>query len=447
MKSVDILNLEWSSYPSRDRNAATLVCNYLRYCGYSVVEGSIFRGFELIDKLCPKVLFITNAIGAPINFQLVKYVSRKGIKVLTLISEGNFLDSEEKLPLFLWGWNNERILYEDIHMQWCNRTVNLTKKVYPELGTKLKVSGGVGFDYYKIVPPLKRDVFLERYNKTGYRKVIGIGCWDFSLVEPKDARYKGFSESVGMNAIERFRLDRNLFNGILIELIKNNEDILFILKEHPGNTNGYYESAIQGAQYFPNTLILKKESIVDCISVSDIWITYESTTNIEAWLLNKQTCLINPTGIDFPRANVYKGAPNYISYEEIQNAVDIFYKSNRLPGFSELSAQREEVIRDTIQWSDGLNHVRAGNEIIRLLEKKIDKKKRFFQPDFFKLKLRYFLASRMKIGKRNFVYTHYQNFDREKLESKSKEIYNYQVTFYKNKGLSSVQLKNISDVD
>ena len=104
-------------------------------------------------------------------------------------------------------------------------------------------------------------------------------------------------------------------------------------KEHPGNTRGLFESGIAGAEKFPNVLILKKESIVDCIAVSDFWITYESTTVIEAWLLGKQTCLLNPTGIDFPRANVYKGSPNYPDVPTLQAAIDSFYSTHELPSF------------------------------------------------------------------------------------------------------------------
>ena len=55
---MDVLNLEWTSYPSRDRNMATLVCNYLRYMGVTVKESSVFCGFEMIDKLKPGLLFI-----------------------------------------------------------------------------------------------------------------------------------------------------------------------------------------------------------------------------------------------------------------------------------------------------------------------------------------------------------------------------------------------------
>jgi hypothetical protein len=47
IKRLDVINLEWSSKPNRDRQVTTLVCNYLRYMGYSVSEYSCFDNYVL----------------------------------------------------------------------------------------------------------------------------------------------------------------------------------------------------------------------------------------------------------------------------------------------------------------------------------------------------------------------------------------------------------------
>lgn len=172
---IDILNLEWTSYPSRDRNVATLVCNYLRMMGLSVVESSVFCGFEMIDRYRPCLLFLTNGTGAKVNFDLVKYATLRGIKVVTLVSEGNFKSSIELLPEFIWGWNKDHVLYERVNMQWSERTKEMTVQLYPQIRAQIKVSGAVGFDYYKIVPPPKKDSFLRKHRKEQYDKIIG---WD-----------------------------------------------------------------------------------------------------------------------------------------------------------------------------------------------------------------------------------------------------------------------------
>lgn len=441
MNKLDVLNLEWTSYPSRDRNTATLVCNYLRYNGLAVSEDSVFGGFEKIDTLCPKLLFMTNAIGATINFELVKYASLRGIKVVTLTSEGNFYDSEKDLDSFLWGWNKDFYLYEDLNMQWSERTRNLTLKFYPELKDKIKISGGVGFDYYKIVPCISKEAFLLKHSKKNYTRVIGIGCWFFDLITFESPE---FSSRFTKSDIIRFGEDRDCFNDVILRIIEGNPDILFLLKEHPGNTGGLYMSAIEGAEKYPNVLILKKESIVDCIAVSDFWLTYESTTAIEAWMLGKQTCLLNPSGLDFPRANVHFGSPNYPDVASLQNAIDLFYRKEKLPGFAELIEERNKIVKDSIQWDDALNHVRAGNEIIRLLKDDNHKVKKNVPFELNKIKWKQYLLSRgIPRKKNNFIYDRVKEFDYNSLYEQYQQIYNQQIRFYEANRLSLDDLKNI----
>lgn len=441
MNKIDVLNLEWNSYPSRDRNMATLICNYLRYNDIDVVEDSIFKGFEMIDKLQPKLLFMTNGIGSAVNFELVKYASLKGVKVVTLTSEGNFYDSKKDIPVFFWGWNKDQHLYEEINMLWSERTRDLTLSIYPNLSSKIKISGGVGFDYYKIISNVSKGDFLNTYDKSHFSRVIGVGCWvfDFNAFESPH-----FPAVFNKSDIIRFKKDRDDFNRILLTLIKENPDILFLLKEHPGNTGGPYVSAIESAEKFSNALILKEESIVDCIFVSDFWLTYESTTVIEAWLLGKQTCLLNPSGIDFSRANVHFGSPNYPDVISLQKAVDVFYEEGILPGFADLEEQRKKIIKDTIQWDDGLNHVRAGNEVIRILKEKKIVKRKSIPFDLRKEKWRQYLLSRGIPKKRNnFIYDKAKDFDYDALHKQCSQIYSQQINFYKTNQLSLDDLKDI----
>ena len=436
---LDVLNLEWMSYPARDRNMSSLVCNYLRYQGFSVIEESVFRGFKMIEKYKPKVLLLANGIGAPINFQLVKYAALKGIKVVTLVSEGNYLQSPEALESFLWGWNTDKQLYEETSMHWSNRTRELALSCYPTLKSKLKVSGGCGFDIYKIKPVQHKTDFLKKFGKDGYIKTIGIGCWDFGYCS-SSTQLSLFNKDETL--VKKFFHDRDLFNKVLLNIIKANPTVLFILKEHPGNTQGHYMSGIEGTESFDNVLILKKESIIDTIAASDIWIIYESTTVLEAWLLGKQTGLLNPTGLDFPRANVHFGSPNFPDEDSFQNAINVFFETGELPYFNDslMTVERKRVIMDTIQWDDGLNHVRAGNEIIRVLESEIEKKKYSIPMDIRIQSFKQRLINLLKI-KKSSIYQRSSSFKREEVEAFSKDLYDHQMHFYKVHNFSKEDLR------
>lgn len=440
-KEIDVLNLEWMSYSARDRNMSSLVSNYLRYQGFSVVEESVFRGFEMIDMYKPKLVFIANGIGAKINFHLVKYASLKGIKVVTLISEGNFKDDLNSVTEFLWGWNREHYLYEDSHLQWSERTRNLSLVKYPICKGKIKISGACGFDIYKIKKPSSKFDFLKKFGKEAYSKVVGVGCWDFGPCYPDNPRT---DRNLSVEVKARFQKDRGLFNRVLINIIKSNPSILFIIKEHPGNTLGHYMSGIDEAEGLDNALILKYEPIVDTIAACDIWLTYESTTVIEAWLLGKPTCLLNPTGLDFPRANVFQGSPNYPNEESLQSALDNFYETGKLPHFEDekMVAARNNVIRETIQWEDGLNHVRAGNEIIRVLQSEVVKKRSKVPMDILLHRIKQKVITSLRI-KKSSIYQNSQSFSVEEVNNFSSELYEEQLKYYKSLNLSKEELLKI----
>ncbi|OQY51869.1 MAG: hypothetical protein B6247_18300 [Candidatus Parabeggiatoa sp. nov. 2] len=440
---IDVLNLEWTSYPSRDRESATLVCNYLRYMGLNVVEGSVFNGFSLLHKYRPKLFFITNTVGAKINLELMKYAKAMRILGVSLIAEGSFIDIDQ----FTWGWNKDKVLYEDINAHWSERTRKMSIKQFPQL-SNIKVTGGVGFDVYKIAKPETKQNILQKYNKERFEHVIGVGCWSFGGFYPESYRFEDFSQRLTKQERNRFINDGLQFNQVLIELIKNNPNILFLLKQHPGNDLGYKGSAIEGCYEFENTLILKnEESVIDCIGISDLWISYESTTAMEAWLMSKPTCLLNPSGIDFPnRHNIHQGEPNFPDADSMQVAVDKLLRQGKLPGFEELKPQREKIIKDVIQWDDGLNHVRAGNEILNLLKTSPDvkvKPKEFIRP--FKQRITWNFCPYLKF---NSLFK--ENYDKRRRIWNDEGVQHFaqkriteQLAFYQEQGLDKSRLVKI----
>ncbi len=437
----DVLNLEWHSHPARDRQSSTLVCNYLRFLGYNVIEESIFNGLMAIQKYKPKLLFISNAIGGKINAEIVKYAKAKRIKIVSAISEGNFQGNVNQIKQFIWGWNDKKKLYEDLHLQWTERTRKLTLDIYPELSHKIKVSGGIGFDVYKIARPVKRETFLSKYHKN-YNKVVGIGCWDFgAYLDEKDTRHKIVLKKYTKGVLDRFAKDCSAFNLILKRTIEKNPEILFILKEHPGNQIGHKASGIEGCDRFDNVLILKnEESVFDCIAVSDFWVVYESTTALEAWLLGKQTLLLNPSGRDFPRDMTNEGSPDIAAYEQFQEVIDIFYQDGYIKNFDLYATDRKRVITDVIQFDDGFNHIRAGNEIVEVLEdaqerilsiKEYDKY--FIFKEWIKEILHYLRLRKHSI----------KRFDYQEILSFAEKRYQEQLEFYRKNKMSKQDLKNI----
>lgn len=448
-EKCEVLNLEWSSAPCRDRTMSTLVCNYLRYHGVKVAGDNLFNSFINLWKYSPKILLTSNSTGARENLEMVKLAKKKGITVITMVSEGNYHDNEDLLDQTIWGWNEDKILYEDCSLLWSVRTLKQTLGWYPELEKQLKVSGGVGFDSYKIFSRKERDDFLKKYNKNSFKKVIGVGCWDFGAFTPDDHRYESVKEIYTEEEIQRRLSDRDRFQAILKQSVEKNPDTLFILKQHPGVMMGEWASGIEGLDSYKNTLILKyEEPVIDCIAVSDFWLVYDSTTAMEAWLLGKESCMVNPSGEDFTRDHVHAGSACYTCEEELNEAIKTFYREKKLPGFQERMKARQNIIERSIQFEDGMNHVRAGNAVLDKLKelKGIKNRKNTFFSGlnlyWLKFTLRWYLSPLIP-RYREFYNVRRKTFTRKQLHEYEGAKFREQIRFYENKEMDKKQLRKI----
>jgi hypothetical protein len=167
---------------------------------------------------------------------------------------------------------------------------------------------------------------------------------------------------------------------------------------------------------------------------------------MEAWLLGKHTCLLNPSGRDFPREIINIGSPIVQTSDELNETINCFFELGYIPGFRELSNERKLVIEQTIQWSDGLNHVRAGNEILDLLEQKINYEN--IPESSYLVRAR--LRQKIKwILNRVFSYTHVaQNsyivkWNSAELDRFSKKRMMDQKSFYAQNKLSNAELRKV----
>ena len=452
LKSVRILNLEWNSGRSRDNTIIFLICNYLRMFGIKIEHHSIYDGLWCINKHLPDLFLIANSVGATENTRAMEYAKSRGILGVTLISEGNFQGDENKLSEMIWGWNKKKRLQEDIQMHWSSRTQLITLKMHPELEGRVKVSGGVGFDHCVISRESTEESALRKLvNASGFKRVVGIGCWDFGCAYPEDPRYGLFKSLYSEQTLERYRKDGLKFNEILEQTIRIHKDILFVIKVHPGEMLGDKASGIEGVRELSNVIVTKDEhSIRDCIAVSDVWVVYESTSALEAWLLGKQTCLLNPSGRDFVRETyISDGSPDLSTVDELSSAIEAYYESEQLPGFAVRQTQRDIAIKEIIEYADGLNHVRAGNMILDLLVEN-EKVSQHNQERFsdclarLKMKIKWLIYPFYGKYKKNYNYmSDRTKYIPDEVEKYSRILKNEQMRFYARLNMSLEELRAI----
>lgn len=363
MHRVDILSLERSSR-GRDREMITPIKYYCeKVLNLNFLSMPVWD-FHAMDKYKPKLLLVSNTIGSRVQVEAMRYAHKRMIPVISLLHEGLFIQDIDEIDGQTWGHDENRKKLEHTWMLWSKNSARLCIKQFPELKEKIKVSGAVGFDRYVIYRLMTKEVFLKKYNKPGYKKVVGYAGWEFGMIEKK--RVIHWNEKKR----EFLRKDGERVNAILRSLLENNPDILFVFKIHPMELKPEM-SEVVGLASFPNAIIIKnEEAIGDIINVSDIWLAYDSTTALEAWIIDrtKPTIFINPTSENFQRREIYKGTVIVKDYDSLQCLINEYFSAGSVRTFEERLGIRQNIIKLLIEWDDGLNHVRVANYMDDLLK-------------------------------------------------------------------------------
>ena len=378
---VDILDLEYAS-KGRDIDISEPILSYLELkYNLKIVRKCCFKDWQYyLLKYKPKIVFIANGIGSLHHFNIVKTAYYLGIKVVTHLSEGDLSGREgSSSSSYFWGFNKDGVLYEDLHLEWSKKNIDIIVS-YTDNISKTKLSGAIGFDKYQLLKTffMKKDVFLKKYNKSCFSKIVGIAGWGFDqlIIDYLDINIP--HESLDVFSQENKRnafLSKDLVNEIIREVIVKNPDVLFILKHHPLMDDESY-SEFCGLLEYENTLLLKTEEVIyDIINVCDIWGAYESTTNMEAWLIgNKPTLIIQPIENDFKRSLIASGCPALRNSDDFNSFIEEFYEKGEVSSFNQLESTRKEIITRIIQWSDGKNHQRAAEYICELYNTPISRR-------------------------------------------------------------------------
>jgi hypothetical protein len=354
-----ILNLEWTSSASRDRELVTPVINYLRFMGVEIVSGSIFKGFYLINKLKPKYLLISNVGGSILNYSIVLYAKSIGIRVVSLISEGYFPKYDKNNVL---GPQFKLInkIFVDLILVWNQATLDFLNNESNSIFDSAFVTGNTGIDRFTFSSiSIKNKEKYNEFNFNKYDKIVTVALWDW-----KRSYSKVLKKFIDLS----LEYDLRLFNQILFQCIKENPDCLFILRQHP-YSNSIFFSGILGLSDLNNTLIIKNElTLIDNIDLSSVWLSYDSTTSIEAYLRGKRVASISPS----PRSRMNRIVPAEFQPQlstsgELSDFIRNSFEKNDAYTKGNDSSIAEILKSFSSHW-DGLNHVRAGNRILDYID-------------------------------------------------------------------------------
>jgi len=372
-EQVDILNFEFSTRGIRDIGIVEPSLSYLELkYKLKIVRACISDNFcALIAKHKPRLIITSNGIGTVNHHEMVKYASMIGIKVITFISEGDMVDIKENVEILFWGNNKDKVFYEHANLQWSEKNIQLILKHIPEAKAyNLFCAGGTGFDRYQFLQLKSKLVFYNQYPQfKNYKKIIGLAGFPFyfflSDLYKKDGQWNNMH--LDHDACDTMAAQKEPLRLMYHELVKNNPDTLFILKYHPSDIMQELSEFYQLNQYENTLSIFREENIDDVINISDLWIGFESTTCLEAWLLGKTTFIANPENVAFVRSIISSGSPHYGNFESLNKAIANYFEANHSSDFESLKSERDNAIAQVIGFGDGLNHKRAGDFIYKAL--------------------------------------------------------------------------------
>lgn len=328
--------LSWSTSGRDFEMNFPLIYFFEKILKWEVQNISSFN-FPKFHKNVPDIIIFPGSGGAQRELEILKYAKSSKIFVFSSFTEGMF--REKDIDNFLWGWNLEKIIHENLRMLWSQYSFKMAIKHYPVLKDKLRVSGAIGFDKYRLFN------YINNYS-SNYDKVICYACHNYNNISKQSIDYDFHLEHL------------NLSRDVMRYLVNNNKDILFVFKSHP-NDQGKTPLESIGLEKMSNVKIVStpKKSIAELISISDIWINFNSTTVVDAW--------IN----DIPTINILKDKSKKTSIvidgslietdkHVINDYISEFYKTGVISKFLEKTNLRSKLISSSIGYSDGLNHIR-----------------------------------------------------------------------------------------
>jgi hypothetical protein len=117
-----ICSFDWHSNPTRDREIITPVLNYLKLRGFEVISANILDFRRVLRLHSPSYAIFTNVVGSEINYSVAKYMKLKGVKIISLISEGYFGDFEDQkiFPIY----SNCKINFVDRLLVWNKKSLD-----------------------------------------------------------------------------------------------------------------------------------------------------------------------------------------------------------------------------------------------------------------------------------------------------------------------------------
>lgn len=440
------------SNEARDFYLLAPIIYYLeKFENYSISFEFIWDAHKIRRKR-PDLVILPNSRGHLLYFEVAKYCVENNIQLFNHDSEGNF---NSEIDYDFWAYNHDKKNLCPIQFTWNQRIKDFLIKKYKIEESIIKVSGAPGFDKYAYLKPIDRKTLLSKHGFGHFNKVVGYAGWAFGKVYNQELNdVLSNINKPGEAGKKWLEEQRDFVENALKIAIEKYPDVLFILKKHPRENfeSDYRDSRneMNRLAHYPNVFYLKDEvEIQDLIQISDLWMAFESTSIMEAWLMNIPTLMINGDP-HFDRVDLHTGSLNAANPDEVLSAFEELYCKNNIAYFNdnEVVKNRNSIFINSIGFADGLNHLRCINHFREFLTTKESTKKPSLNFKFLRLFIllnvgKYFYIPSLfrnlpKLKKTVWVF---ENYTLQKIKTQLKDVYKDLDSFYSKHNLD-FKIKN-----
>ncbi len=327
-------------------------------------------------KYYPCSLVVFPHIIGETFINIANYKKRKGSIICILSTENLSKTYEDLCRIYITV--KESINMADIFFAWSKKTkdILIKNKIIEE--NKIKVLGCPRFDFYspEFINKLydKKDI-CTKYNIDSNKKIITWATGYAYNDVPRDhaiANLKkiGFDTIINIEAyVDDECKFREMTVSAFFSVAEKFKDVQFIIKVHPSELSAVYDKKQETVQ-LPNVKILREPQAVELILISDAWLHWNSTTSLEACLLNKPTInlAIGPAK-KYLFKEIEDASITIYNEKELEKYVDLVIKDKKIIT-KEIESKRKKILKEWLGPVDGKSIERHADEITNLLKNK-----------------------------------------------------------------------------
>jgi surface carbohydrate biosynthesis protein len=230
-----------------------------------------------IELLKPRVLLTNGCNGSNETYRITKYATERGIYTVSLHGEGVF--RKDNLTTSVIGRNRDGVPTVKKWFLWNTDAYTWTYAAFPQFRDVIDISGSPLHEKYSI---FRSSDFNKEHHAGGrFSKVFTYIGWGFD-----DAERLYNNRAISHDPAP----ERQYATRLLMAAARQNPDVLFILKNHPGVLEKSRTEISDHFGNFDNVRVIDDEiSIFELIFISDLIINYDSTTQLDSWLAGKPT--------------------------------------------------------------------------------------------------------------------------------------------------------------